>query len=95
MRFVLAAFATLLAGVVSLALFVFLGALLPIGLMMATHGREAVQDAPGHGGIILLATLPVAGLISIPVFLFLAIKLYRVGISRYGPDRHQIGSTNF
>lgn len=94
MRIVLAAYAALLAGVVSLALFVFLGGLLPILLMMAIHGREAVQDAPGHGGIVLLGTLPVAGLISIPVFLFLAIRLYRMGVSRYGLDHRQSRSTN-
>ena len=94
MRIVLAAFAALSAGVVTLVFFIFLGALLPMWLMMAIHGRQAVQDAPGHGGIILLGTLPVAGLISIPVFLFLAVRLYRMGASRYGPDHHQNRSTN-
>lgn len=94
MRIVLAAFAALLARVVSLVPFIFLGALLPIWIMMAIHGREAVQDAPGHGGIVLLGTLPAAGLISIPVFLFPAVKLYRVGISCYGIDHRQTRSTN-
>ena len=89
----LAAFAALSAGVVTLVLFIFLGALLPMWFMMAIHGRQAVQDAPGHAGIILLGTLPLAGLISIPVFLFLAVSLYRMGVSRYGLDRRQSGST--
>jgi hypothetical protein len=95
MRIVLAAFAAISAGIVTLIFFIFLGALLPMALMMAIHGRQAVQDAPGHGGAILLGTFPVAGLISIPVFIFLTIKLYRAGVSRYGLDRRQTGSANF
>jgi hypothetical protein len=95
MRIVLVGFAAVLAGIISTVLFVFLGVLLPVWLMMTIYGRQAVQDAQGHGGIILFLTLPAAGLISIPVFLFLLVKLYRLGVSRYGLDRRQARSTNF
>jgi hypothetical protein len=93
MRIVRAGFAALLAAVASLVLFVFFGMMLPVWLMLAVYGRQAVQEAPAHGGIILFATLPIAGLISVPVFLFLTVKLYRVGTSHCSHDRCEIGST--
>ena len=89
----MATFAALAAMLVALALFVFLGVVLPMALMMAIQGRQAVQDAPAHGGVILFVTLPVAALISIFVFLFLTIKLYRAGVSSCGLDHHQTPST--
>jgi len=66
-----------LSAAITAVLFLFFGALLPVWTMMAVHGRQAVQDAPAHGGMIILATLPLAGLVSIPFFLFLTSKLYR------------------
>jgi hypothetical protein len=64
------------AGTVCLIGFVFFGALLPMWIMIAAYGTKAVQDAPGHGGIILFLTLPLAGLGSIVAFLFLAMEFH-------------------
>jgi hypothetical protein len=44
--------------------------------MMTIHGRQTVQDAPAHGGVILFSTLTGAGIISIPTFFLLAVALY-------------------
>lgn len=65
------------AAALSIVLFVFFGAALPIWTMIAIYGRSAVQDAPAHGGAILFATLPIAGITTVPVFIFLAETFYR------------------
>ena len=72
----LALAAVLLAGIISLFGFVLFGAALPIWIMMAISGTQAVQDSPGHGGIILFLTVPTAGLTSIVAWLFLAHTFY-------------------
>ena len=66
------------AGALSIVLFVRLGVVLAVGAMMAIYGRSEVQDAPAHGGAILFATLPIAGIISIPAFMFLTVIFYRI-----------------
>ena len=77
MQIIRAGLSAIAAGLLTIVFVIFLGALLPIWLMMAIYGMQAVQDAPGHGGAILFATLPIAGMISIPAFLLLAIWLYQ------------------
>jgi uncharacterized BrkB/YihY/UPF0761 family membrane protein len=72
-----AGLAVIVAGLLTIVFVIFLGALVPIWLMMAIYGMQALQDAPAHGGGILFATLPIAGMISIPVFVLLAIWLYQ------------------
>jgi len=77
MHVIRAGLSVIAAALLTIVFFVFLGALLPVWLMMAIYGMQAVQDAPGHGGAILFATLPIAGMISIPAFLMLAIWFYQ------------------
>jgi hypothetical protein len=84
-----AAVAVLGAGALSIILFVFLGVLLPVWTMIAIYGRSAVQDTPGHGSIVLFAAVPIAGLVSLPAFLFLTASLYRK------TDRKNRGNHNF
>jgi hypothetical protein len=45
--------------------------------MILFYGREAVQDAPGHGGIVLLLTLPTAGLVALCGLIPLGILFYQ------------------
>lgn len=59
----------ILALAVALILFVLLGVFIPIFLLDAIFG--AVQESPGHGGAIILATVPIAGAASIVAFIFL------------------------
>lgn len=81
--YVRAAVAAVGAAALSIILFVFLGVLLPVWTMMAIYGRSAVQDAPGHGSMILFGTVPIAGLISLAAFRFLTPGLYRkIGLKR-------------
>ena len=82
-RFVIAAGATLAAGVISFVGFLLFGVLLPICAMIAIYGRGAVQDAPAHGGAVLLVTVPLAGIMSVLAFLILAIMLYRAMSKRF------------
>jgi hypothetical protein len=44
--------------------------------LIAIHGRQSAQDAPAHGGAILFLSVPFAGIISIPVFIYIAAKTY-------------------
>ena len=46
--------AGLVSALISLFAFLLLGVFLPMWTMMLVYGRQNVQDAPGHGGIILL-----------------------------------------
>jgi hypothetical protein len=66
-----------LALIVAALSFLFFGGLLPMWIMMAVWGREAVQDASAHGGVILFATVPIAGFCSFLLFVFLTDKFYR------------------
>jgi hypothetical protein len=66
----------LVAAISTAVLFVFAGVLLPIWTLFAIYGSQSVQDAPAHGGAILLLSVPIAGLISIPVFIYIAAKVY-------------------
>ena len=69
--------ATLVSAVISTIGFVLLGVFLPMWAMMLIYGRQNVQDAPGHGGIILLATLPIAGVLALCCFFILTPLVYR------------------
>jgi len=77
MQIVRAGLSVIVAGLLTIVFIIFLGVLLPIWLMTAIYGMQAVQDAPAHGGAILFATLPIAGMISIPAFVRLVIWLYQ------------------
>jgi len=77
MRVLKAVIAATMAGIATVFLFAIVGGFLPMLAMEAVYGRQALEDAPAHGGVILFATLPIAGLISIPVFLFLTSSWYR------------------
>ena len=77
MQIVRAGLSVIVAALLTIVFVILFGALLPIWLMMAIYGMQAVQDAPAHGGAILFATLPIAGMISIPAFMLLAIWLYQ------------------
>jgi hypothetical protein len=69
--------ATLVSAVISTIGFMLLGVFLPMWAMMLIYGRQNVQDAPAHGGIILLATLPIAGVLALCGFLVLTPLVYR------------------
>ena len=77
MQIVRAGLSVIVAALLTIVFVILFGALLPIWLMMAIYGMQAVQDAPAHGGAILFATLPIAGMISIPAFMLLGIWLYQ------------------
>lgn len=69
--------ATLVSAVISTIGFLLLGVFLPMWAMMLIYGRQNVQDAPAHGGIILLATLPIAGVLALCGFFVLTPIVYR------------------
>jgi hypothetical protein len=69
--------AALGALVLSVLFFVLLGLLAPIWTMMAIYGRDAVEGAPAHGGVILFATVPIAGLLSLIAFAGFTEMIYR------------------
>jgi hypothetical protein len=77
MRAIRAVLAAFLAGTATAGLFVFFGVALPVWIMMIIYGRQDLQEAPAHGGMMILATAPIAGFASIPIFLFLTDALYR------------------
>ena len=66
-----------LSSLISLAGFIFFGAILPVQIMIWKYGRQEVQDAPAHGGVMLFVTLPIAGICSLVAFTVLAVFLYR------------------
>ena len=69
--------AALTSAVISAIGFVLLGVFVPMGAVMLIYGRQNVQDAPAHGGIILLATLPIAGLVALCGFFILTPLMYQ------------------
>jgi hypothetical protein len=69
--------AAFLAAVISTVGFLLLGVALPMWSMMLIYGRQAVQDAPAHGGVIFLLTVPIAGLLALCGFLILTAIMYR------------------
>jgi hypothetical protein len=69
--------AGLVSALISLVAFLLVGMFLPMWTMVLVSGRENVQDSPGHGGIVLLLTLPIAGVLSLSGFAFLTPALYR------------------
>jgi hypothetical protein len=76
--------AGLVSAVIALIAFLLLGVFLPMWAMMLVYGRQNVQDAPGHGGIILLLTLPIAGILALGGFVWLTPVLYRRLCTRRG-----------
>jgi hypothetical protein len=51
---------SLISGILTLFLF---GMMLPIWTMIFIYGRQEVEDAPAHGGIILFMTVPIVGIL--------------------------------
>ena len=45
-------------------------------IMLAIYGSQSMQDAPAHGGAIFFLSVPAAGIVSIPVFFYVAAKVY-------------------
>jgi predicted outer membrane lipoprotein len=76
--------AALLSAVTSILGFLLVGAFLPMWIMILLYGRRGVQDAPAHGGAILLATLPIAGVLSLCAFCILTPVFYRRLSARSG-----------
>ena len=70
-QLVRAGFAALLALIATVVLFVLFGAILPVWIMGAINGWQAVEDAPAHRCTILFLTVPFAAVIFIPTFLLL------------------------
>ena len=60
LRILAAAVIALIVGLLTLILF---GMMLPVWTMMLVFGGQEVQDAPGHGGVILFLTIPFVGLL--------------------------------
>ena len=69
--------ATLVTAAISTIGFVLLGVFLPVWAMMLIYGQQNVQDAPAHGGVILLVTLPIAGVLALCGFFVLTPLVYR------------------
>lgn len=69
--------AALVSAVISIICFLLLGVFLPMWTMLLIHGRQNVEDAPGHGGIVLFATLPIAGVVALIGFMILTPLVYR------------------
>lgn len=76
--------AALVSAVISILGFLLFGAFLPMWVMVLLYGRQDVQDAPAHGGLILLATLPIAGVLSLGAFCILTPVVYRRLSTRSG-----------
>jgi len=69
--------AALLAAVISMLGFLLVGVFLPMWTMVSHHGTQDVEDAPAHGGAILLLTMPFAGVLSLCTFCILTAVIYR------------------
>ena len=76
--------AGVVSALISLIAFLLVGVFLPIWAMILFYGRQSVQDAPGHGGMILLLTLPIAGVLALGGFVFLTPALHRRFSTRRG-----------
>jgi hypothetical protein len=77
--------AILVSAIISTIGFVLLGVFLPVWAMILIYGRQNLQDAPAHGGVIFLATVPIAGALALCGFLVLRPRVYR-RLSRYRGD---------
>lgn len=84
MRILRGLVAALVSAVISIIGFVLFGALLPIWAMDLVYGTQSVQDSPGHGGLVLLATLSIAGLLAVCGFWVMAPLVYRRLLKRAG-----------
>ena len=80
----------LVSGVISLVLFVLFGAIIPVFAMIAIFGIKNVQDAPGHGGLILFLTLPIAGVLSLTALFLLTLFFYK----KFAPVAGKPGSAS-
>jgi hypothetical protein len=65
-----------IAALLSLPVFLFLVAL-PLVIEMLIHGSKNVYDSPGHGGSVIMLSIPFGGIVALGVFLFLTIRVYR------------------
>jgi hypothetical protein len=69
--------AALLSAVISILGFLLVGVFLPMWTMVSHYGTHDVEDAPAHGGAILLLTTPIAGVLSLCTFCILTAVIYR------------------
>jgi hypothetical protein len=83
--FLIVTSAVLGAGLLSVIAWLFFGAFLPMALMMAIYGSQAVNDSPAHGGAVMMATVPLAGIFSVMALLYLSVFFYH-RISRRFPS---------
>ena len=76
LRIILSIVVSVLCGLMTLIL---IGLMLPMWIMTLIYGLEPVQDAPAHGGFILILTLPSAAIVVlcgiVPFGLFVYRKL--------------------
>jgi hypothetical protein len=70
--------AALTAALMSIVTLTLVGVMLPIWTMIALYGRQQVQEAPGHGGVILFATVPIVGLLCPILFAFVVERVYQL-----------------
>ncbi len=70
-----------LALLISLVCFALLGGFIPIWIMDAIYGAERVEESPGGGGAIVIATIPIAGVVCAAEFVFLVL-FFRKKFSR-------------
>jgi hypothetical protein len=52
--------------------------IVPMVTLFALYGNQNVYDSPGHGGSLLMLTIPAAGVLSIIAFFFLVSTLRRI-----------------
>lgn len=76
--------AALVAAALATFGFLLIGVLLPVWAMILVYGRQNVQDAPAHGGIILFVTVPITGVLAACGFFLLVPLVYHRLSSRSG-----------
>ena len=75
--FLVGAASLLLSGLISIVLLALVGLILPTLAMTAIFGLQNVQDAPGHGSIVLFLTVPIAGFLSLFAWVCLTALFYK------------------
>jgi|SRR5271170_6245354 hypothetical protein len=65
------------ASLISMGVFVVLGVIVPMLTFFVIYAQQNVYDSPGHGGAILMLTIPSAGGLAVVAFLLLARSLHR------------------
>ena len=72
-----AVFSALVAALGFVVLFIIVG-LVPYCVMLARYGLKDVYDSPGHGGALLMLTIPLGVFLGIGAFQLLYRRLYRI-----------------